>query len=444
MKAIDPYLCPPLSRFLHYASEQGRGVNQIDAQAFEQFGQAVRRTSLNSKAEKTIRNSAKAWKRAQQTIAGWPEVDLAYQPRRREVVIRPWSSFPASLEMDARAFVTRDDLDLLTEDRSLKPLKPRTQQNYLDGIRRAASIAVILGRQPGQLRQLADLTVPDLVRRILILLRERTKRIKGGHVEFIAVLLLVVGRDYVRMEPVEIAGLTRLWKATHRPGMAMSERTFTRLRQFDDEAYVQAFLNLPSRLMALAEKANPPTVGSAKLARAALFLRLLFETAVRQGNIVGLDLNRHVMIEGDGKKLRAWIMIPEAEVKNGEPVRAELSNDTAHMLRRYIGRYRHIHCCGEVGWLFPRLDGSHWTPTQACTDLKDLTARHVGIDVTPHVIRSFAGKIILDAHPGALGEVQQLLGHRSVTTTQAFYAPIDRAKVRARYQSLLNDRADRK
>ena len=450
IQGVQPFLWIPLSRFIHFASAQGWGAVEIDARAFEQFQLAIYATSLDSKAEKTVRNTAKAWDLARATITGWPQADLGYQRRRAECVIRPWSDFPSSLEADAKAFVTRDDLDVDDfgeEDpiasagrKRLNPLKARTQQNYLDGIRRAAAMTVDLGVELGDIRCLSDLVVPERVREILKTLRARTKREKGGHAEFMAVLLLVIARDYVRVCEKQVAHLTKLWKAVHQRGMAMSERSHARLRQFDDDDAMDRFLLLPDRMMAMAEAKKVASITSAKLARAALFLRILLDTASRQGNIVGLNLDSQVIIEGEGKKLRAWVNIAGTEVKNGVPIRAELSYDTARMLLRYTHYYRIVHCDRPSNWLFPRHDGSHWTPGQACADLKDLASRYVGLDVTPHSIRSIAGKILLDAHPGALGEVQGMLGHRSVRTTEAHYAPINREKVRGRYQNLLNKR----
>ncbi len=72
----------------------------------------------------------------------------------------------------------------------------------------------------------------------------------------------------------------------------------------------------------------------------------------------------------------------------------------------------------------------------ACGDgeeahLKDLAARHVGADVTPHLMRSLGGKIVLDVRPGAVALVQQLLGHKRLQTTLGFYTRLDANRTRA-------------
>ena len=51
--------------------------------------------------------------------------------------------------------------------------------------------------------------------------------------------------------------------------------------------------------------------------------------------------------------------------------------------------------------------------------------RYLGIKITPHQFRHLAAKIVLDANPGAHELVRQLLGHKSLKITTAFYAGID-------------------
>jgi integrase len=220
----------------------------------------------------------------------------------------------------------------------------------------------------------------------------------------------------------------------------MSDRTLERYTQFEDPKILDRLIGLPRRLMANADKVLAPDISSAKLARLALYLALLSETCARSGNIVGLNLETHIISSGTGKNHRTFVVIPAHEVKNGQEIRAQLTPMTAAMLRHYVDRYRPLHCAKPSPWLFARSDGSHWPTTQACTDVKDIVARYLGVDLTPHLMRSLAGKIVLDAHPGAIATVQQLLGHKRLDTTLRFYARLDPQKARAEYQKILTAR----
>ena len=272
----------------------------------------------------------------------------------------PWSAFPPSFEQDAHKFVARGDGDWLTES-TRRPLRPRTQSNYLHGIRRVASLLVASGAAASDFDTLADIVAPAQVEQVLRSVHRSTERSKGGHVGFLAFLLYMIGRDHVGVAGKSLARLEALWRRTNERSGQMSDRTLGRLVQFDDATRLDKLVRLPCILMTLVDKRKTVDVRSAKLARAALYLALLFETCARSGNVAGLDLNRHLVSDGAGKKSRITIVVCGEEVKNGSEIRARLSPETIKLLRRYIDRYRDVHCGVATSWLFPRADGSPWT-----------------------------------------------------------------------------------
>jgi integrase len=441
----DGFLWPAISRFMHYLSSQCVDPNDVNEHVFARFAEDLRRTCLGSKVDQVVRNTARAWKKAQQVIPAWPEATLGYRPRKSTIPLLPWSDFPATLEQDAQAFLTRDDnwlsLDDLQADDQTRPLRPATRSNYLDGLRRIASTLVALRTPRTDLCFLADLVQVERVRAVLQNVSARTGRTKGGHVMFLALLLFIVARDHVGITGAPLKKLETFFKKTRPETVGMSDRTLNRYTQFEDHTILDRLIRLPRQLMAQADKSNVPDISSAKRARLAVYLALLSETCARSGNIVSLNLQTHVVVGGDKPK-DMFLVIPAHEVKNGQEIRVRLSKMATGMLRHYIDRYRPLHCTQHSQWLFPRQDGSHWTTTQACMDLKDIVARELGVDVTPHLMRSLGGKIILDAHPGAIATVQQLLGHKRLDTTLRFYARLDPQKARAEYQRLLEIRGN--
>ncbi len=440
----DGFLWVAMSRLINYLSSRGVDPDAVNGQVFAGFAEDVRSTCLGSKADKVIRNTARAWERAQREIPFWPPGRLEHVRRKPDVPLLPWSAFPASFEADARKFVNRGDdwlsADDLHADSMKGPLRPATRSNYLEGLRRVASTLVASGVPATEICSLAELVQPERVRNVLKQVSDRTNRKKGGHVMFLALLLYLVARDQAGADSVTVSVLKGFFKKTKPDSTGMSDRTLERYTQFDASAHLDRLIRMPRQVMAEADKTDPPDGSSAKLARLALYLALLWETCARSGNIVGLDLNTHLVSSGSGKGQRTFVVIPAQEVKNGQEIRVALSPTTAAMLRHYADRYRPLHCAMPSGWLFPRQDGTPWTTTQACTDLKDIVARRIGVDVTPHLLRSLAGKVYLDARPGAIATVQQLLGHKRLDTTLRFYARLDPQKARADYQLLLEAR----
>ena len=95
------------------------------------------------------------------------------------------------------------------------PLKPRTQQNYLDGLRRIASILVANGADPAELKTLADLATPTNSETVIRRVSERTKRRIGGHAEQLALLLFIIARDHVGLSGKPVERMESLWRKTY-------------------------------------------------------------------------------------------------------------------------------------------------------------------------------------------------------------------------------------
>ncbi|MBX6745216.1 MAG: site-specific integrase [Acetobacteraceae bacterium] len=398
-------LWPALSRFAHWCSERGVAPEDVGTDHLRAFGELMRTTCLRSRADKAVPQVAKAWRKAQAEVSGWPQQVLPVPEPRRADSSPPWSAYPPSLEADARNFVSGGTQagDWLEGD-GAPQRRAATQVNYLGALRRAAGELVAAGIPPEQLCSLADLVQPDRVRMVLQRTAERTGRRRGGHVSLLATVLLLAGRDHVRLPPEAVRRLERMQSATL-PERTMGDRTLERLMPFEDGAKLDALIGLPRRLAAMAKRHGKVDIQSARLVRCALFLQLLLDTGARQGNIVALDLNAHLLL---GPRDHGTIIIPGELVKNGEEVRAPLRPETVRLLRLYLETYRPVHAGATPSrWLFPRPDGSHWPTTAAGQTLIELAARHVGADVNPHLVRALLGMLILAEQPGGTGLVSR-------------------------------------
>jgi integrase len=74
--------------------------------------------------------------------------------------------------------------------------------------------------------------------------------------------------------------------------------------------------------------------------------------------------------------------------------------------------------------------------------IKSYLARRAGIVLTPHQFRHLGAKIMLDAEPGSIENVGQMLGHKNRKTTGNFYAGIDSRRAGRHHQRLIERALD--
>jgi integrase len=204
------------------------------------------------------------------------------------------------------------------------------------------------------------------------------------------------------------------------------------LRAFDDEAAVKALLNLPARLVALVLKSGRNGYREAKLIQTALAIELLLNAPVRIKNLASIEVERHLVAVGrQGIHLR----FPAQEVKNANDLEFPLMAETANLLNLYLQVWRPILSSGQTTpFLFPgdRSDRSKGKATLSA-QIKELVFAYTRLDMSAHRFRHAAGKIYLDQNPGHYEVVRQLLGHKDIRTTIAFFAGAETASAARHY-----------
>jgi integrase len=141
------------------------------------------------------------------------------------------------------------------------------------------------------------------------------------------------------------------------------------------------------------------------------------------GFFIGLRLDEHLVRPGGTRSL--WLIdIPPQLVKNGEPLVHELPRRATALVDRYLRRFRPSLAEPGNPYLFP-IGSNHKRPAFRSQQIREAIAHWVGIDMTPHQFRHFAGRLMLQHSPGAFAAVAQLFGHRDPDTVTAYYSGID-------------------
>ena len=108
---------------------------------------------------------------------------------------------------------------------------------------------------------------------------------------------------------------------------------------------------------------------------------------------------------GTGKRQRYHLLIPGAEVKNGQPIELPLPAGASALLELYRTRLRPVLAAAGTTCLFPGEHGSKALVTLG-GQISRLLERELGVRLTPHQFRHLIGFIYLREHPHGVGPIR--------------------------------------
>jgi integrase len=215
----------------------------------------------------------------------------------------------------------------------------------------------------------------------------------------------------------------------------MSERNREALRAFDDEEAVKALLGLPARIVDEVHKSGRKTYRKAKLIQTALAIELLLNAPVRIQNLASTEVDRHLVDLSTRRERRVHLRFPAHEVKNTVDLEFPLMVEAVDLLDLYLVVWRPILFEEQDSpFLFPgKRPGRPKCTTVLSVQIKEVVFARTRLAMTAHRFRHAVGKIFLDRNPGQYEVVRQLLGHKSIKTTIAFYAGAETATAARHY-----------
>jgi integrase/recombinase XerD len=202
-------------------------------------------------------------------------------------------------------------------------------------------------------------------------------------------------------------------RARHRPARPKRPRLVAPRELFD----------LGVDLMILAESRNA-TCDRATTFRDGLMIALLAARPLRLANLVGLTLDRTLVVRGK----QWWIQIPAMETKNREPIELAWPELLVPFLDTYLACHRPVLAqrhgrwtrpIGEALWL--SIDGSPMTRRAIYDRITRCTRKGLGRAINPHLFRHCAATSIAIEDPTHVRIASRLLGHRTFSTTEKYY-----------------------
>ncbi len=340
-----------LSRLLRWLS--GRGIEPLSVTLAhgDEFVTVLKEETLLKDPEATWRDIVWAWNRCREEVPGWPDVTFTFASRRQTYGL-PWMAFPASLKDDVDAYLNRLAGDDLTEDLPFRPVRPKTRELRERQLRTFASALVQRGRDAATIRGLADIVTIDAFKDGLRFFLERRGGTSRG-IEELASTLKIVAKHWVKADQTTLDSMTAIIRnrlSVKRRGMTAKNRE--RLRPLDDPAMQLALVRLPQELMRRAESGKLRPQRAALQAQIAVAIEILLMAPMRMRNLIGLDLDRHLVRPALTRGV-LHIVIPREEVKNSEELDYPLPEESASLIGRYLEKHRPLLASAENRALFP-------------------------------------------------------------------------------------------
>jgi integrase len=422
-----------LDRLAHYCSAQGIDPDDVDDQVLTACHNAMTVESIVKHPDVIYWGAAKSWNYAAERIPGWPQQRLAV-PSRQERFTYHWEAFPASLKEDVEAYFDRALGLRLDDDHFTRAQRPSTVVTRRRQLLVFATAITKSGIAPETLTELAVVLQPKTAEAGLRYLVDRNGGTSCPQISNIATFLPTLARR-LNLSNETVTRLQKMAKKLKVTQHGMSERNREALHAFDDEEAVEALVDLPARVVDEVLESGRKTYRKAKLNQTALAIELLLNAPVRIQNLASIEVDRHLVDLSTRRERRIHLRFPAHEVKNSIELDFPLMPETVDLLDQYIAVWRPILCKGQDSpFLFPgdRPGRPKWKRTLS-GQIKELVFIRTRLAMTAHRFRHAVGKIFLDRNPGQYEIVRQLLGHKDIRTTIAFYAGAETASAIRHY-----------
>jgi integrase len=431
-RQLPRFLQYRISRALRYLSARNIAPGIVGMTDFEAYAVVLKETNLPNIADRKWREVVSAWNFARKTVLGWPDIELHIEPKRKPYTFK-WDRFTAALKQDADLYLARIAGNDLVADLPFKPVSLATRKFREFQILCIASALVHRGKDPATLNSMADLVAFDNFVEGLRFFVDR----QGGKPAVasmqLAIFLKSVAKHWVKIGEPTLERMKAVIRRLSPPQRDLTQKNRDRLRQLEDPDKVIALVNLPFRLMEIADSVDLPPVQSALMAQLAVAIELLLFAPVRSKNLASIDIEKHLVRP---RPDIMYLVFDETEVKNTIYLDIPLPEESIALIDHYLKQHRPVLTGVTTGALFPGERGCKGRNTLAI-QIKKVVFEHTGLTVNAHLFRHICGMLHLNRHPGEHAIIARVLGHRSINTTLRYYTGLEtRAAVKRFHETI--------
>jgi integrase len=426
-----------LSRFARWASLRQISPQAVDTDTLARFVGELELATLVRGLRDLERQVALSWNGLVRTRAsdGFKELPVpSFKPASSRV---SWEVLPASFHQALNEYLAWCRMpDPLDESARARALAARTVRLRREQIHSAVTAAVAADVPPESLISLAALVDADVMKALLRQLWKQDGGKLTSYTHGVAGTLIATAKEWVKMPADKLEILKALRRKLGPLPAGLTDKNEDLLRLFDDPRMVQSLLALPDRLWREARR-EPAGSGRAFLQfQNAIAIDVLIHTGLRMHNLSALTYDRHLhWTQGPGKPV--LLVFGAEETKNGEKIELELPAVLGDRLQTFRNSIAPQVTGSKPDNVFVTWGGTPRGQHTLALAIKNTVRRRLGLQFSPHKFRHIDGKIYLDQNPGGYEVVRQLLGHKNVKTTIAFYAGINTKRAGRAHAQLL-------
>lgn len=436
------------------------------------------------------RNAIYAWERLQGVVHGFPSQKLqriyrdAPSPhavpfeRLPSPFLASWRTYAAtyfrneeSAPMSLESLVLDEHADPTIKDAADARHHPDARKDFKTVVAYAANAALDRGMQ---IKDLRDVLTPGLMQAMLVRVANRQKaRAERNGEEFTprnntlkndATIFIGMTRDLGvdkaaiavmeglrdKVDPTLIKlqkrpdGTTRRVRARR----LMGPRHAKRLRQFNDPVKMLAWYEMPgkleARVRARLKAYRRLRLQDCKDLAVAVVYGISRSTAIRPENYAELRISgtRKNMFLPTHHRAEGYIHIDWTEVKNYNDIDIVLPPETVRLIELWREHARPV-VAKAVGaapdnpFLFPAEGMKNRSEGELNDAFVARNRRYGGFVLNLQCQRHMTAKVVLDTDPSKMALVQVLLGHKTIETTQAYYAEINMIFAQRQFHEIL-------
>ena len=425
-----------LSRLAKFCSTAGIAPAEMSDAVLESFGDHLRQTQLAKDPDDVVTVTRQTWNGIVERSGA--DLPMLTRPPSRRFITRPLTEYPQSFQDDLEAWLRRQSsASMFDEEAPPKALRPTSLRNIEASIRQFAHALVEDGCAPETLTCLTDLVKSETYKQGLAHFVRRNGGTPPSWLANMAGHLVAIAKYHVKVEATHLGRLRAVKKRIAFDYDGLTDKNKARLSQFDNRRNLKRLIELPEHLLEKARSAKHHSSRQAVAVMHAVAIEILLACPMRAGNLAHLDIDRHLRWLGAGRDERLAIFVSGEEVKNGQPIEANLSPDCMRLVKTYLADWHHLLSDEPSTALFPMRNGGPRRPGHLSREMSRTIFRETGIEMHGHLFRHLAGKLHLDANPGEYETVRRLLGHRKLQTTTNSYAPLNNKRAVDRYSETL-------